>query len=309
MIVLMITLLLLLFITILGLALRAAGLIPDRLKDLLHRYVYYVAVPAAVIYSLSGQLDKGISKYVIFLAANLAAYLLVFMGVSLYAHRIKLHYKQAGVLRFSSNTPNTIFLGFPLILALYDHNFFIYAVILGSLADTILNTIRVSLIQSSTKKSGTSTFRFQLGSFMNPLLVALVIVLFMVFANIHLPTSVNTILGLLGKTSSYVALLVLGASLFGLHIAKKDYRMLTYIATVKLFVLPLVVLLACLLFRISPEARDISVMLGAMPVAVFSLIVTDNLRLEERLATGAILVTTCLAPLSLVFWFFILQRL
>lgn len=306
----MVTILLLLLITAIGLGLRAAGLMPDRIKDLLHRYVYYIAVPAAIIYSLSGQLDKGVSKYGIFLIANLLAYLVVFAGASVYARRLKLHYKQAGVFRFSSNTPNTIFLGFPLILALFDHGLFIYAVILGSLADTILNTIRVSFIQNSIKKKGgTSSFRLQLSNFVNPLLVALVIAFFMAFANVHLPAGVDVLVGLLGKTSSYVALLVLGASLFGLRIANKDYQILAHITAIKLFILPCVMLLACLLFKLNSEARDISVMLSAMPVAVFSLIVSDNLKLEERLATGAILVTTCLAPLSLLFWFIVLQQL
>lgn len=310
MIVLMFTIVVLLFVTVLGLGLRTAGLVPDKLKNLLHKYVYYIAVPAAIIYSLSGQLNIDINTYATFLGANLAAYLGIFIATSIYARWTKLHYKQAGVFRFSSNASNTVFLGFPLVIILFDHAYFIYAVILGSLVDTILNTIKVSLIQSSTKqKQGSWRTRLLLSNFINPLVVALLVALLLAIANIHLPTVAHTIIGVVGKTSSYVALFVLGTSLYGLQVAKKDYRILAAITTIKLVALPLVMLLICMVAGLSPQARDISVILSAMPVAVFSLIVADNLKLEEQLAAGAILVTTCLAPLSLLGWLVVLRQL
>lgn len=304
----MFVLVLLVLFTAIGFWLRSVGVISDQLKNWLHKYVYYVAVPAAIVHSLSGQLDSGIGKYAVFLIANIAAYLLVFFSVSKYALQQKYSYKKSGVLRFSSNTPNTVFLGFPLILILFNHSFFIYAVIIGSLADAILNTVRIALIQKTTKKQNQKPmYMAYVKNFLNPLSIALGLVCLMAVMSIHIPAGIDSALGLIGKTSSYIALLVLGASIYGLRLQKKNYRALGLIATLKLIVLPLAVLLSCLLFNISPEARNISVMISALPVAVFSLIVADSLNLDEQIAAGAILVTTCLAPLSLLVWFLILK--
>ena len=306
----MFTIFILFVCTVVGFILRKAGLIPDGLKDLLYKYVYFIAVPAAIIYSLSGQLESGVGKYAVFLAANLCAYFAVFVGMTIYAKSHGYPYKTAGVMRFSSTAPNSIFLGFPLILALFDSSLLIYAVILGSLSDTIMNVVKIVAIKSgSSKKSRQSTAKLYLRNLLNPLAAALVVACIMAVANFELPDGLGSVLRVVGKTSPYIALIVLGASIVGLKLRRDDNDEILSIALVKLVILPAAVLATCLLVGMDEEARDISVIISALPVAIFSLIVADNLKLENRIATGAIMITTIMAPITLLCWYLFLQVL
>ncbi len=307
----MLTLIILVALAVVGFISRGKGIIPDRLKSLLYRYVFFIATPTAIIYAVATIPSKDYASFGPFLGANIFAYLIVFFGITFILKKRRLYYKTRGVIEYSSNTPNTIFIGFPLIAAIFRPEVFIYAVLIGALVDAILNSTRIIVIsaQQGGKKSTGITPRAVAKSLLNPLLIALIIGYLLSRSEIQLPYMLMESLRLIGKTSSYIAMIVLGASLYGLHILKSYRKHLVIITTTKLVILPAMVLVICTAFGLNKEARDISVMMSALPVAVFSLIVAANLKLDEKLASSAILVTTCLSPLSILAWYTILQLL
>jgi predicted permease len=216
--------------------------------------------------------------------------------------------KRTGVLRYASNTPNSIFIGFPVILALFDKQFFIFAVLLGTLVDAILNSIRISVLQKASASRSHKT-KLHLKTFLNPISFSLFAGIAVVLLGVELPSVMREILGWLGKTSSYVALLVMGASLYGMNLRRNDRTIIREISFFKLMLMPAVILMMGWLGGLSAEQLQISVVIGALPAAVFTLIVSENLKLDAHLAADSILITTLLAPLSVAGWWWLLSLL
>ena len=310
----MLTIIILISVAVFGAYLRRRNIVSENAKQILFQYVYYIATPAAVIHALITHQLSSYSQYGKFLLVNAACYFLVFLALYKYMKTRKFNYKAAGVIAYSANTPNSVFLGFPLILALFHNGTFIYAVLLGTLMDAVLNFFRIFLLERYKKKSTSSRnknkkFLLIIKSIINPFLISLVIGLGFVYLKFMPAENVLKGLGYLGKSASYAALFVLGLSVGKLKIVKKDKEELAVITFVKLFAMPLIVLVASTMFGLSKSAVNAGVFISALPTAIFSLVVAANLKLDQRLASSAILITTIVSVVTLPIWYFILRTI
>lgn len=303
----------LIIVSVLGVLLRRSNIISDKLISALFSYVYYVAVPAAVTFAIIDRPSLQFSKYSTFLLSNATIYMLVFVCLMILLRRRQIKSSVAGVIAFGSTSPNTVFLGFPLILALYGEVAFIYVVLLGTIMDAILNFVRILMIERYDKiKHHVKTHRrllFFVQSLINPFSVSLAVGFVLIWLGVELPSAVMSTLKIAGLSSSYAAMFLLGATVATLKIIKDDHDEIFTILISKLFVLPLLVLTASLLLGLDTDARNVGVFVAALPSAVFNLILASNLKLDSRLAASAILSTTVVSLVTLPAWFFILKLL
>lgn len=304
----MYVILLLSVVAICGVLFKRAGIVPDWLRSGIYKYVYFVASPVAVVHALVDRSNINYGSFFKFLAVNTGVYLAVFITVVIAVSRTKYKRKIAGVIAYASNTPNTVFLGFPLILTLFHQEAFIYAVVLGTLMDALLNSIRIAII-GRQGLGKTSHAKLILKSTLNPFLISLVFGILLLVSTVKLPYSILHILGFISESTSYAALFVLGITVGTLKLKLKYKKYYAFIAVGKLVLLPACVLIGSTLFGLNETARNVGVFIAALPSAVFSLIIAANLKLDEELATGAVLVTTCLSVLTLTFWYFLLTNI
>ncbi len=307
----MISIILLVLLAVFGAVLRRRDIVSEAVKQRIFQYVYYVATPVAVVHALTTHQLEGYSRYGIFLLVNSAVYLGVFFAAHIYMTKRKVKHVVAGVIAFSATAPNSVFIGFPLVLALFHQEAFIFAVLLGTLMDAVLNFIRISVIHSHSKRASkihSSHAVLLARSILNPFLVSLLIGFALVYFKVVLPDFIAVGIKYIGKSASYAALFVLGLSVGKLKISKKDYEEIAVVSGLKLFVLPALVFVASKLLGLSQPAVYAGVFIAALPPAVFSLVVAANLKLDERLAASSILVATCTSLLTLPFWYIILTN-
>ncbi len=311
----MLTIITLVSVAILGAYLRRRNIVSENTKQLLFQYVYYVATPAAVVHALITHKLSNYSTYGKFLLLNVVCYFIIFITLYIYMQYKKISYKTAGVIAYSANTPNTVFVGFPLILALFHNGTFIYAVLLGTLMDAVLNFVRIFLLERykktiiDTKKQKKQKLLMMIRSVINPFSLSLIIGLGAIYLKFVPSDTVLDGVGYLGKSASYAALFVLGLSVGKLKIVKKDKEELAVITFVKLFAMPLIVLVISTMFGLSKSAVNAGVFISALPTAIFSLVVAANLKLDQRLASSAILITTLVSVATLPIWYFILRTI
>lgn len=305
----MITIIILFTVALLGGILARYRLAPKSIKTALQRYVYYFAAPSAIIYSLGVHDPSGSSRYIKFLIINFLCYLVLFMITFFFLERQKVERRIAGVVAFASNAPNTVFLGFPLVLALFGQEAFVYAALLGSLCDAFLNAVRLlklhsykSSMMSSRKHSKLQLLSIVKSIAINPFMIALVIGGALSVFQVPIAEELKWP----GLSASYAAMFALGLSVGNLKIKKDDHGEIAIISALKLVALPVLVFIPSY-FLLDVTARNAGVFVAALPVAVFSLTVANTLKLDEDLAASAILVTTVLSTLSLTAWFIILK--
>ena len=305
----MLTIIILCLVALVGGILSRKNIAPVTLRDALQRYVYYFAAPGAIIYALGNHDFRHSTQFIKFLSVNIVSYLVLFFVVYIVLKIKRVPRKLAGVVAFSSNTPNTVFLGFPLVLVLFGQEAFVYVALLGTLSDALLSAVRLYMLHkySVSRLHSRKHHKVNLGViikdiFVNPFFVALLIGVALSIFRVTLPSGLQ----LVGLSASYAALLALGLSVGHLKIKKSEYDEVILTSFIKLIVLPAFILLPTY-FLLDTTARNVSVFVAALPTAVLSLIVAHNLKFNERLASGVILATTILSVVSLSCWYILLR--
>lgn len=305
----MLTIITLTLVAILGGVLAREKIVPKATRRLLHKYIYFFAAPIAIIYALGKHDYDGTSKYVLFLGVNGATYLILLFVTYFFLKHKKKPFKDGGVILFSSNKPNTIYLGFPLVFTIFGPEAFIYAALIGSLLDALLDSVRIFTLQNykmhwlGRKAHRRRTVRTVLKTLlMNPFLLALCIGAALSISSTPVPEALRWI----GLSASYVALFALGLAVGHLRITKSGFKKVVFPTAMKLFIHPLVVFFPAY-FLLDTTARNASVFIAALPSAVLSLIVADNMNLDKDLAARIILTTTLLSSVTLTFWYVLLK--
>ncbi|MDR1874061.1 MAG: AEC family transporter [Synergistaceae bacterium] len=140
----------------------------------------------------------------------------------------------------------------------------------------------------------------------NPLFLSCLCGLSLTFAGLnHLPAWTNSTLGILADISTGMALLTLGA---GLHFENVLRMILSVwkIVLFKLVVHPVVTGLVFFAFGLSTQMIQAGVLLSAMPVAVNSAILAQEMGMDNEYCARGIAITTLCSMLSLPIWINIL---
>ncbi|MCE3519477.1 AEC family transporter, partial [Escherichia coli] len=74
------------------------------------------------------------------------------------------------------------------------------------------------------------------------------------------------------------------------------------IATIKLFVMPAVVLGLALAIGLPPFTAKIAVVSAALPAGVNSYLIATKFRTAEALASNSMVIATALSAVTMVFW-------
>ncbi len=116
----------------------------------------------------------------------------------------------------------------------------------------------------------------------------------------HLPAPIETTLSAIGAMNTPLAMMIIGASL-----AHSDIRAaltnprLYRISALRMFVMPLVVLLIMRLLPIDPMLAGVAVAMAAMPVAGNCGMISDIYLPNDMTASHAVIISTLLSAVSL----------
>lgn len=116
----------------------------------------------------------------------------------------------------------------------------------------------------------------------------------------HLPAPIETTLSAIGAMNTPLAMMIIGASLAhsDIHAALTNPR-LYRISLMRMFVMPLIVLLVMRLLPIDPMLAGVAVAMAAMPVAGNCGMISDIYLPNDMTASHAVIVSTLLSAVSL----------
>ncbi len=289
----------------LGYGLARSAFVSHGFLTELNRLVYYVSLPALIIHSLANarQLPEGT-----------AALLLVFLGATgcviglafLAGRLLRLQRWQYGTFVQAALRGNLAFIGLPVIAyALRAEDSATVTAVLAQavvvFAPTMLfyNTVSVILlVVSGQQGAGGGPGEAVRGIVTNPLILAALAGALTVLLPSGLPGPLNSTLDYVGRLAGPGALLCVGGAMAMVSMQGR-HRSALCAAVLKTAGVPLGAWLLSRPFGLPDTATLVLMVFAATPTAVASYVMTKQLRGDEAMAAGAIVISTLLSALSL----------
>ncbi len=290
-------------------------LISIGIKDGLSQLIFKLTLPLLIFTKLSGlRFDRAllVNSLWYFLLVYLA-FLLMGVVALLTVRLFRFRKEETGVFIAHSLFGNIVFLGFPLMDALFPGGKgILYATLYHLVSSTLLWTLGVFLLS----RRGSVSWRGSLKKLWNPNTVAFLAGLVMAAFHLRLPAVFTDTFGKLGDTTIYLSMIYIGILLSVL--TPRDflrYPKVLLLSFNRLLLVPLLLILAVgLLVRflhipLTETAFSVLVLETAMPCMANVVILAREFGSDDVLAMKNVFVTTLLSILTLPLILWLMQVL
>jgi predicted permease len=289
----------------LGYALARKTFLSRTFLNELNRFVYYVALPALMINSVAGaealppQILPALAAYI---SATVGTMALAFLNARL----LGLKRWQFGTFIQAAFRGNIAFIGLPILVyalrneppetasGIVAQGVFIFAPMM--IFYNIFSVIFLIGSQDSNPwKNLPKTFRNILT---NPLVLAALLGIVLFLLPVDLPGPAMNTLEFIGRTAAPCALICVGGGIAVVSMQGR-YRSATFSSILKTAATPLLVYLISRPFGLSESTTLIIMIYAATPTAVASYVMAKEMKGDEAMASGGIVISTVLSVVSL----------
>ena len=278
--------------------------LPDGSDRSLNRYVYYFALPALLLVSLSREpIDQvlRLDYFFGFTAASLVVYFIIYLAGRLISRK---SVEESGIQSFAASFANSAYIGIPLLLSLYPGSSeAVIAAVMASLSSNFLIAIVLFKLEFKKAKGQHSVAslaaKISLKVFLNPVILFAFVGISMSAASVTFPQPVTTLLQMLADTTSPVALFAIGMVLgtgsdpqetLVTEIHRK--RDLLLINVGKLLLQPALTLVLLSMLNVTGDWLRMGTLLAALPTAATVAVVAEQYNVYRRGAAMTIMATT-----------------
>jgi len=295
----------------LGMLLRKQGFLSAESTQAFNRFAYFYALPMFLFYKLaeaeSVTGSGSAMMFALFISISLT-FVVSWIAAVVFEPRIG----SRGASIQASFRGNLAFMGLPLVLFLIedlpvDQKSMIEAATILALTPVIL-FFNVGSVVALATYNGKTEKQFSVSNTIkeiakNPLIWACIGGALFQFSNLPLPTAIVRTFTIVGGAAFPIALLGIGSQLITIPSAK-GWRATVVPAIVKCIVCPLIGIGIGLVFGLTGAALQVTVILCAMPTAVSSYVLADQMEGDAALAAGTVVVSTlCSLPtLAVLIW-------
>ncbi len=283
----------------------------DESKDFLARIIIDITLPF-LIFSTFSHLEFDVKLFknglFVFSFAFVNLFFLYLVG-SLSSRLQRLDAPQAMVHTLHTMFGNIVFLGFPLFDALFPGGIGVfYAAVYQLASNTLTFTYGVYRLSSGTQKSGWK-------SLLNANTGAIVLGSLVLVSRLELPKFIVDAFSGLGKCTSPLSMVYIGALLAGMNIKKAFKIVSVFIISInKLILVPILLgflyILAVKLFNLEIDriALFVLVMQAGMPCQTIIVVMTRRYGGDYHLAASNLFVSTLFSILTLPLLYFFLEK-
>ena len=301
-------------LVLIGIFASKSGIIDGPVKDGLAKIIINITLPLLVLTGISG-MDISVSLLKNSIFTLLFSFLMViFMGLVgfLSSKLTKLPPKSSSVHLVHTMFGNIVYLGFPLINALFPGGEALYyAMLFHLVTSSVMWTFGISVLQGGR---GTSWF-LGIKKLMNVNTLAFAVGFLMLTFSLRLPPVMESSLGGLGKTTIYLSMLYIGAMLAGVSWKQAIFSIQAYLlAWNKLILIPIFGLLMYkgleqfFSFPQDKLAAMVILLESAMPCMANIVVLAKVYGADDEIATQNVFITTLLSILSLPLVYFVFRH-
>ena len=290
----------------LGILLRKIRLIDDDFQSKLTKLLLDVTMPAMILGSVLSQDSKASGKIVAeaFIIAILMYLLLPLLSVPL-VKLLAIPKKEQGLYQFMTTFSNIGFMGFPIILALYDMQAVFYAAIFNIIFTIASFTIGIYMMKKNDNPSG---FSFSPSMFFTPgtIVSALAVVLY--FLPVTYPALLADVVNLAGSITTPLAMILIGSTLGTMKLKDifDDWHVYPF-TIIKQLILPLLFWPLLSLCITDEKLLSVTFILLLMPVANTSVLFATQYGQNVKCAAKTVFLTTLLSIFTIPAALYIIQ--
>jgi len=282
-------------------------------KEVIEKLVFYITLPLLIVTKLSSLeftaeiLHNG---SLVFLGAYLILFFQLLLG-RISARLFKFEKPQAAIHELHTAFGNIVFLGFPLLDALFPGGeAILYAALYQLSINTIMWTYGVYKLNPATKEKGLKNLK----KLINPNIIALIVGLLMMVLGIRLPEIVNAPLKGLGGTTLYLAIIYIGVLLAQTKIKSVIQSASVYVLSFnKMFLLPVffIFLFNAIFSVLNVEMNTVAfstlILESAMPCMAILVLLAKRFGGDDELAMKNFSLSHIISLISLPFILYMLQ--
>ncbi len=288
-----------LFILIfIGFIIKKRNIISKQMIKDLSGLILNVTLPLMMITAMNYTFSlEMLNNSMLTLAYGAVSYVIVIMIALVFNRVLKTDILQKGVYSFLIVFPNTGFMGFPILKAMFGDIGVFYGAIYNLLFNFLTWTLGVKYMTGHNKAESKSSLGLK--SLINPGFISVFIGLLVFVSPVKLPNIIYSPLKLLGDTTTPLAMLVAGAMLADIRISEILGNKKLYILTViRLLIAPLSMLFLFSIINVPSIVKGVLVTLSGMPSAVNTAIFATRYNADAKLASQGVFITTLLNILT-----------
>jgi len=285
-----------LFILIaLGFLLRKRNLISNEFTKSASDLVIYVTLPSMIVASMDRDFSAALIKtgFSIFLCGSLM-YVLLIVSAFTFSRLRKIEDGDRQVYEFMMIFGNVAYLGYPVLKIMFGEMGVFYGSFLNIWFNILVWTLGIKLMHKDQRKI--DFFR----AFLNPGLIAIGLGMIVFVFPVDIPQALKTTLNILGEMTVPLCMLLIGA--FMTEARFKDFlanKNLYLFSLTKLVVMPLVMMLIMMPFKITSTVKVIPVVMSGMPAGVNTAIFARKFGRNYHLASQGVVLSTAISLLTI----------
>ena len=294
-------------IMFLGYYLRRSHIIDESGIKNFSAFIFYVTMPAMILASMSQTKLEGTGDIGQALIASLISYTL-FVVVAFFIPRLlRVKPGSKGLFSFMTIFANVAFIGFPMLTTIIGPSAVFFGAIINIPFSLLLYTLGIYFIM--TDKDADHKLEISLKKFLNPgILMTLLAMGFMVLG-VEIPTVLLGTARSLGAVTTPLAMIVVGASLYGVNIKDmfRNYRVIV-LSLIRMILFPLIIGLILRGLGMSSMVIAVSVVLAGMPVGTNTVIIARQYDGDVLDASEAVFLSTLLMLVTTPFLIMMVQQ-
>lgn len=294
-ILLLLTLVLVVFI---GILTSKMNIFEEKDSKIFNKFIFNISAPALFFLSTASIDLEEVSTFPKFIFVNSIFWVILYLLKFLILKRSVGDNKKIGAMLFSSSSGNVVYLGFPILLNVFSDAHLGLGVVYVLTVLLISDFLGIFLLEHLKSEKAKPDWGKIIKEFLvNPLVLASLVGGLFLISPFTLPGTVSSSLDMLGKTTTGLALFSLGIY-FSNHFKVSEIKLSVVTSVIKVLIQPLMLIPLLLLFGISGAAFETSIIMTAMPAAVFTIVIADIYDLDKAITSNSIVLSTILFLLS-----------
>jgi predicted permease len=296
--------LILTILVLIGVIGSKTGVITQSGKDILAGLIFNITLPLMLLCNFSklSITPRLLSNSLAIIVLSIVTlFFMLFISVII-TRLINMKTGEAAIFKTHSVFGNLVYLGFPIISALYGSEGLLYAGMFQFVSNMLMWTVGVIILSQNKELSNWSNVKH----IFNPNTFAILIGFLLFLFSIKLPPILIKSLGGLGDSTTYLSMLYIGSMIF--YSKLKEFLKLreVYILTInKLIIIPILILLifswlvSILPGRIDIQVISVIVVMSSMPAMANIVIMAKIFGADDNLAAANVFVSTIVSLITL----------
>ncbi|WP_196595387.1 AEC family transporter [Pectinatus frisingensis] len=295
----------LILLTLLGFVCFKTGIMNEMSNKYLSKLIISIMCPAIIIDSVVNmQHDESQAAVLWVFGAAIVLYFTLPLLSKLCCFAFGIKAPQAKLYEAMLTFSNVGFMGIPVVQAVYGNKAIFYLSIFIFVYNMVVFTYGTYLVSH-----GVTEKKFALKDTLNTAVIGSLLGILIYFLHIDLPFTVCKAVGMIGQTTTPLAMIVIGSTLAATSVESIfNIKHLYLMSIVKLLFIPLVIRLLFGLFITDQMILGVSVIVAGMPVASNLVMLRNQYGGDSSLLAKGSFMTTILSVFSipLVVWFIML---